>query len=95
MKLIGEKKTSFLPNKCQMREIQVFTTFISGRQHLLPHGSRQEIDDAVDLVYKTLWKDGGCIAQCEFGPGANPDNVYRVFERWGQIGKKAAGPQIR
>ena len=65
------------------------------RQHLLPHGSRQEIDDAVDLVYKTLWKDGGCIAQCEFGPGANPDNVYRVFERWGQIGKKAAGPQIR
>lgn len=37
MKLTGEKKKPcVLPNKCQMREIQVFTTFSFGRQHLLP-----------------------------------------------------------
>ena len=55
------------------------------RQHLLPSGSREDIDRAVELVYRTLWQDGGCIAQCEFGPGANPDNVSRVFEKWSGI----------
>ena len=55
------------------------------RQHLLPSGSREDIDRAVEQVYRTLWQDGGCIAQCEFGPGANPDNVYRVFEKWSGI----------
>ena len=55
------------------------------RQHLLPNGTRDDIDRAVDSVYNTLWKDGGCIAQCEFGAGANPDNVYRVYERWNQL----------
>ena len=25
---------------------------------------------------------GGCIAQCEFGPGANPENGYAVFRAW-------------
>ena len=34
---------------------------------------------------RALWKDGGCIAQCEFGAGANPDNVYRVYEHWNQL----------
>lgn len=52
------------------------------RQNLLPYGTAGDIDRAVDQVYETLWADGGCIAQCEFGPGANPDNVYRVFQRW-------------
>lgn len=55
------------------------------RQNLLPHGTRQDIDNAVEKVYHTLWKDGGCIAQCEFGPGANPDNVHRVFEKWSEL----------
>ncbi len=55
------------------------------RQHLLPKGTLSDIDHAVDSVYNTLWKDGGCIAQCEFGAGANPDNVYRVYERWNQL----------
>ena len=32
-----------------------------------------------------LWKDGGCIAQCEFGPGAKPENVYQVFKAWENI----------
>ncbi len=55
------------------------------RQHLLPRGTLDDIDHAVDSVYHTLWKDGGCIAQCEFGAGANPDNVYRVYQRWNQL----------
>lgn len=55
------------------------------RQQLLPHGSIQDIDNAVRLVYDTLWDNGGCIAQYEFGPGANPDNAYRVFAAWQEI----------
>jgi uroporphyrinogen-III decarboxylase len=59
------------------------------RQHLLPHGSANEIDAAVSKVYDTVWKDGGAIGQCEFGPGANPANVRRLFESW--AAKRAAG----
>ena len=55
------------------------------RQNLLPRGSLTDIDNAVQNVYDTLWQDGGCIAQCEFGAGANPDNVYRVFEKWSNL----------
>lgn len=55
------------------------------RQNLLPRGSLTDIDNAVQNVYDTLWQDGGCIAQCEFGAGANPDNVYRVFEKWSTL----------
>ena len=55
------------------------------RQHLIPHGSREDIDNAVQKVYNNLWQDGGCIAQCEFGPGANPENVYRIYEKWASI----------
>lgn len=55
------------------------------RQHLLPKGSIQDIDNAVQLVWDTLWQDGGCIAQCEFGAGANPANVYRVYEKWNSL----------
>lgn len=55
------------------------------RQHLLPNGTLEEIDAAVDSVAQNLWRDGGCIAQCEFGAGANPENVRRVFERWDSV----------
>lgn len=55
------------------------------RQHLLPEGTIVDIDRAVESVYKTLWQDGGCIAQCEFGPGAKPENVYRVYQAWEEI----------
>lgn len=55
------------------------------RQYLLPKGTLQEIEEAVKSVKKSLWSKGGCIAQCEFGPGANPDNVYKVFETWDQV----------
>ena len=55
------------------------------RQHLIPNGTPQQIDEAVQKVYDTLWQDGGCIAQCEFGAGANPDNIYRIYEKWAFI----------
>lgn len=58
------------------------------RQHLLPHGSKEDIQNAVKEVHEKLWANGGCIAQCEFGAGANPDNVYTVFETWDKITKK-------
>ncbi|HQE81617.1 MAG TPA: uroporphyrinogen decarboxylase family protein [Candidatus Hydrogenedentes bacterium] len=52
------------------------------RQHLLPHATPGEIDRAVHTVHQTLWRNGGCIAQCEFGPGAKPENVRQVFASW-------------
>lgn len=55
------------------------------RQHLLPHGTLADIDNAVQSVYDNLWQDGGCIAQCEFGPGGNPDNVYEVYKKWSEL----------
>lgn len=52
------------------------------RQHLLPSGTVGEIDAAVKEVHRHLWKNGGCIAQCEFGPAARPENVRQVFKSW-------------
>lgn len=54
------------------------------RQNILPHGSEADIRNAVDLVYTKLYRNGGVIAQCEFGPAANPENILRVFECWEQ-----------
>ncbi|NLG41736.1 MAG: methyltransferase [Phycisphaerae bacterium] len=50
------------------------------RQHLLPHGTRAEVIAAVRKMKAALYQNGGLIAQCEFGPGAQPDNVAAVFE---------------
>lgn len=55
------------------------------RQHILPYATKQEVADAVKLVYENLWENGGCIAECEFGAGAKPENVYTVFETWDQL----------
>ena len=55
------------------------------RQNLLPYASLSEIDKAVDGVYDRLWRDGCCIDQCDFGPGANPENVREVFKRWSEL----------
>lgn len=55
------------------------------RQHLLVTGETAEVERAVKSVYDTLWADGGCIAQCEFGPGAKPENVYTVFKAWDKV----------
>jgi hypothetical protein len=55
------------------------------RQHLLAFGSTDDIEHAVKDVHDRLWRDGGCIAQCEFGAGAKPENVRRVYETWDKL----------
>lgn len=55
------------------------------RQNILPFGSSEDVENAVKSVKDHLWKDGGCIAQCDFGVGVNPQNVFNVFETWGKI----------
>lgn len=61
------------------------------RQHMLPYGTTQQAAEAVQLVYDTLWKNGGCIAELEFGIGANPKNVEAVFAAWDHISMKQTG----
>jgi len=55
------------------------------RQHLLPEGTLEDIENAVKSVKEALWSNGGCIAQCEFGAGAKPENVRKVYETWNAI----------
>lgn len=55
------------------------------RQHILVKSTKEEVKQAVNNVYDALWDNGGCIAQCEFGAGANPENVYTVFDTWDKI----------
>lgn len=52
------------------------------RQHILPEGTPEQVEEAVKSVKESLWAGGGCIAQCEFGPGARPENVEAVFRAW-------------
>jgi len=55
------------------------------RQHILAYGTREEVAAAVEKVYHELWDSGRVIAQCEFGPGAIPENIFAVFETWDRI----------
>ena len=52
------------------------------RQYLLPFGTPAEIEAAVKKVRHCLYRQGGVIAQCEFGVGAKPENIRAVFEAW-------------
>jgi hypothetical protein len=52
------------------------------RQDLLAFGTTAQVDEAVREVREHLYADGGVIAQCEFGPGAIPENVLQVFRSW-------------
>ncbi|HOC69589.1 MAG TPA: uroporphyrinogen decarboxylase family protein [Candidatus Hydrogenedentes bacterium] len=55
------------------------------RQHILAEGTPEDARRAVRAIYAHLWKKGGCIAQCEFGPGARPDTVAAVFDAWNTL----------
>ena len=55
------------------------------RQHLLAFATPDAVEAVVRQVYAQLWRNGGCIAQCEFGAGAQPANVERVFATWANI----------
>lgn len=57
------------------------------RQYTLSRGSLKDVEESVKRVYTHLYKDGGCIAQCEFGPGALGENVVHVFKTWDNIEK--------
>jgi hypothetical protein len=52
------------------------------RQRLLPYGTPAEVRAAVARVRRAVWREGGAIAQCEFGIGARPENVAAVFAAW-------------
>ena len=49
------------------------------RQHLLPNADPTEIESAAQRLKAAFHHDGGFIAQCEFGPGARPENVHAFF----------------
>jgi hypothetical protein len=50
------------------------------RQQLLPRATTSEIARAARSLKAAFHRNGGLIAQCEFGPGARPENVYTFFE---------------
>lgn len=60
------------------------------RQNLLPHGTPEDIRRAVRDVHNTLWDNGGCIAQLEFGPGAKPENVVAAYDEWDKVTQAGA-----
>jgi len=49
------------------------------RQQLLPRASTAQIAEAAKRLQAAFHREGGFIAQCEFGPGARPENVYAFF----------------
>lgn len=55
------------------------------RQELLAFGSVDEVRLAVREARESLYANGGVIAQCEFGPGAKPENVFEVFRAWREL----------
>jgi uroporphyrinogen decarboxylase len=55
------------------------------RQRLLCCAKPAEVVDAVKGFKSHLWKKGGCIAQCDFGLLAKPDNVRAVYQTWNDI----------
>lgn len=60
------------------------------RQHILPHGTLEDVREAVAEVWESFNEDGGgVIAQCEFGPGAVPENVFEVFRTWDTISRSS------
>jgi hypothetical protein len=53
------------------------------RQHLLSvDGTLEQIDAAVRSVYRTLWRNGGCIAQGEFGDTTRPEQIRQMYRSW-------------
>jgi uroporphyrinogen-III decarboxylase len=49
------------------------------RQQLLPYAEPSDVQRAARDLIAAFHHDGGFIAQCEFGPGAKPENVYAFF----------------
>jgi uroporphyrinogen decarboxylase len=56
------------------------------RQYLLSFGTPADVERAVRRVKDSLYCNGGIIAQCEFGAGSKPENVYQVYQTWDDVG---------
>jgi hypothetical protein len=56
------------------------------RQHILPHGTTDEVRAAVRRVHANLWQDGGCIAQFSFEGETRIPNAEAVFDEWQWLG---------
>jgi len=57
------------------------------RQHILPHGTRDEIYAHVREVFDALGScDGGLIGHGEIAPDVPLENVRAMFEAWKEIG---------
>jgi len=54
------------------------------RQDIIPNATIEEIKKNVSDLFG-LFENGGVIAQCEFGPGANPDNIISIYNTWNNI----------
>ena len=60
------------------------------RQYILAMAGPEEVRDAVRRVHSALYDPrGGVIAQCQFGPGARPQNVMTVYETWEELEQTA------
>ncbi len=55
------------------------------RQQILPFGTEKQVADAVRQIYDRLFCSGGIIAQCEFGPGARPENIRALYSAWNKM----------
>ena len=58
------------------------------RQYTLSEGSVEDVRKAVHSLWERLYRNGGVIAQCEFGLNARPENVRTVFETWDNISRR-------
>lgn len=58
------------------------------RQNILAYGSAEDVVKAVHTVYENLYQEGGLIAECEFGPGAKPENIITVQQTLDSINRK-------
>ncbi|MFH1765497.1 MAG: cobalamin-dependent protein [Gemmatimonadota bacterium] len=56
------------------------------RQQLLPRAAPGEVAAAARRMEAAFHRSGGFIAQCEFGPGARPENMYAYFEALAEAG---------
>jgi uroporphyrinogen decarboxylase len=57
------------------------------RQRLLPHGTAEEVRDAVRRVHSLFWRDGGCIGQFSFEGETRMENAEAVFAEWERLGQ--------
>jgi uroporphyrinogen-III decarboxylase len=55
------------------------------RQYILNRGTADDVTNAVRQVKESLYRSGGVIAQCEFGPGVRPENVYQLLKAWDEL----------